>query len=122
MLSDFLNHTVDIYHATRQSVDAGYGLTAGFRCVYADEPDIKGQKCHVNVKGTGTISASQEDPFNAFGGRIKLVVPLGTDLRTNDKIYVPEIDMEFVVEIPRTVQNHHIFAYIKRIDGTGEYI
>lgn len=122
MFDDFLNHTVDIYHGKKVPIDKGFGLTAGFRYEYGDDPDISALKCHVSVKGTGTISSSQGDPFNSYGGRIKLVVPYGTDLRVNDKVYVPELDMEFVAELPRDVQNHHRFSYIKRLDGTGEYI
>jgi hypothetical protein len=49
--------------------------------------------------------------------RIKLTLPLGVDIRTNDKIVHRETGLEYTAENPINVRNHHLFVYIKKIEG-----
>ncbi len=48
--------------------------------------------------------------------RIKLVLPIGTDIRLNDRIVNCDTGYEYTAEIPQNIQNHHIYVYIKRTE------
>ena len=48
--------------------------------------------------------------------RIKLTLPLGTDVRLNDKIVDCDTGLEYTAEKPINVRNHHLFVYVKKID------
>ena len=46
-----------------------------------------------------------------------IAFPLGVDIRTNDKIVHCETGLEYTAENPINVRNHHLFVYIKKIEG-----
>ena len=48
--------------------------------------------------------------------RIKLTLPLGTDVRLNDKIVDCATGLEYTAEKPINVRDHHLFVYVKKID------
>lgn len=47
--------------------------------------------------------------------KIKLTLPIGTDVRLNDKIIDCETKLEYTAEQPVNVRGHHLFVYIKKI-------
>jgi len=53
--------------------------------------------------------------------RIKLTLPIGTDVRLNDKIVDCGTGLEYTAENPINVRDHHLFVYIKKI-GTERHL
>jgi len=115
-LEKLLNHTCDIYHLKKGEDSPGYGLPSPPAFSYPDEPDISGQICHFGVRSQ-SVSINQSAPANLMEARIKLTLPLGVDIRTNDKIVHRETGLEYTAENPINVRNHHLFVYIKKIEG-----
>ena len=113
MFKNFLNHRCDIFHGEQVTTTSNYGLQTGISYQYGEEPGIK---------GTGSIINSQGEPFSSFQGKIKLVLPIGTDIRLNDKVKSYETGFEYIAELPRNVQNHHIMVYVHRDYSTGGFI
>ena len=48
--------------------------------------------------------------------RIKLTLPIGTDIRLNDRIVNCDTGYEYTAELPQKIQEHHIYVYIKRTE------
>lgn len=115
-LEALLNHTCDIYHIKKGGKSPGYGLAASPSFDYPEEPDIKGQTCHFSVK-THNATITQTAPANLLESKIKLTLPIGTDVRLNDKIVECATGLEYTAEQPVNVRDHHIFVYIKRNKG-----
>ena len=116
---DFFNHTCDIYHVRASSDSPGWGLPdSNGKYSYGNTPDIAAVRCHFGThtaNSTATIS-QQTEPRNLLDVRIKLALPIGTDIRINDKVVDCDSGYEFTAEMPRNVQNHHIYVYIKRTE------
>ncbi len=110
-----LNHTCDIYHLVKGSKSPGYGLAASPCFSYPEEPDISAQACHFGVKSQN-VTIIQTAPANLMDARIKLTLPIGTDVRLNDKIVDCATGLEYTAEQPVNVRGHHLFVYIKRLD------
>ena len=47
----------------------------------------------------------------------KLTLPIGTDVRLNDKIVDCDTGLEYTAEQPVNVRGHHLFVYLKRKNG-----
>ena len=122
MFKNFLNHRCDIFHGEQVTTTSNYGLQTGISYQYGEEPDIKAQRCHFSIKGTGSIINSQGEPFSSFQGKRKLGLAIGTDIRLNDKVKSYETGFEYIAELPRNVQNHHIMVYVHRDYSTGGFI
>lgn len=112
-----LDHTCDIYHVRKTSKSPGYGLPSSPSFSYDEEPDLAAVPCHFSTKtGTvGGITVIQREPHASFEAKMKLVLPLGTDVRLNDKIV--GLGYEYTAEIPRTVRNHHVIVMLHRTDA-----
>ncbi len=108
-----LNHTCDVYHIQETSASPGYGLVSSPAFSYSDEPDITDLQCHFGAK-SGSRLIAQLTPQAEYQARIKLVVPLGTDIRLNDKIIDKQTGYEYTADIPVQVRNHHLFVMISR--------
>ena len=115
-LEKLLNHHCDIYHIQRKDVSIGYGLATSPSFYYAEKPDSSNQICHFGVESQN-ISVTQTEPVNMMNAKIKLTLPIGTDIRINDKIIDCDTGLEYTAEQPINIRNHHIFVYIKK---TGE--
>jgi hypothetical protein len=113
---DFFNHRCSIFHIKQQPSDLGYGVENEHSFGYGEEADLADVKCHFGVK-TGEVHIAQKDPFNEYYARIKLTLPIGTDIRVNDKVISRESGFSYIAEVPRVIQEHHIIVYIHR-DGT----
>lgn len=119
-LEALLNHTCDIYHITEATVSPGFNLPTSPEFRYPDEPDISGQICHFGIR-SAAISIGQAEPMNLMDAKIKLTLPLGTDIRLNDKIVDCNTGLEYTAERPVNVRNHHLFVYIKK-NGEERYL
>ena len=108
-----LNHKCAVYHVIRTDKSPGYNLPASPSFSYPDEPDIAELPCHFGVKG-GAGVVVQTEPKANYEAKIKLTVPMGTDIRLNDKIINTETGYEYTAEVPMTVREHHMFVMIKR--------
>lgn len=115
-LEALLDHTCDIYHITKEGKSPGYGLAASPSFEYPEEPDIKGQGCHFGVKNSA-VSVTQTSPANLMDAKKKLTLPIGTDVRLNDKIVDCTTGLEYTAEQPVNVRDHHLFVYLKRKNG-----
>ena len=115
-LESLLDHTCNIYHIQTQAASPGYGLAASPSFSYPEEPDIKEQACHFGVK-TRAVTITQTAPANIMDAKIKLTLPIGTDVRLNDKIVDCATGLEYTAEKPVNVRGHHIFAYINMVGG-----
>ena len=107
-----LNHTCDIYHIQRGDASPGYSLPDSPEFSYPNEPDIAALQCHFNLRNALTFS--QNEPYGALAGRVKLNLPWGTDVRINDKIVHLETGYEYVAEAPVPIRQHHIIVMLRR--------
>lgn len=115
-LESLLNHTCDIYHIQKEGKSPGFGLASSPSFSYPMEPDIKAQPCHFGVK-YHNATITQTEPANMMDAKIKLTLPLGTDVRLNDKIVDCASGLEYTAEQPVNIRNHHLFVFIKRKEG-----
>ena len=119
-LENLLNHTCDIYHIIEGEASPGFNLPASPSFSYPKKPDIKAQACHFGVR-SASISITQTAPINLMDARIKLTLPVGADVRLNDKIVDCDTGQEYTAEQPINVRDHHLFVYIKK-QGTERYL
>lgn len=110
---DFLDHKCDIYHIFKgPNKELGYGLTTEPSYDYPVTADLSNIDCHFDSKST---SMNQNEPNNDLSLITKINLPLLTDLRLLDKIVWKDTGLEFtVISPPRTVHNHHVYAYVER--------
>ncbi len=108
-----LNHKCDIYHVQKSRASPGYGLPGSPSFFYNDVPDIKDLQCHFCTK-SGSRVIVQNAPQAEYQAQIKLILPIDTDVRLNDKIVDKESGYEYTADIPLRVQNHHLFVMIRR--------
>ncbi len=115
MIEDLFDHTCDIYHAQTETISRGYGLPDSTQVgnSYPSTPDIDNQPCHFSVK-TGTLQVITQEPQRDLDARLKLTLPIGTDIRYNDKIVSGETGYIYIAEIPRDIRGHHIIVMINR--------
>ena len=118
-LEDFFDHKCSLYHAAGTSESPGYGLPESPIYSYPDEPDEPDVACHfAQGSSGGTINTLVQNlPEHAYEDRIKLTLPIGTDVRVNDKVLDQRTGLFFIAEIPRNIRNHHIYVWVKR-EGT----
>lgn len=111
-----LNHKCDVYHIKREDKSPGYGLPSSPSFSYSGTPDIVDLACHFNTKngGVSALLVTQSEPMANLEGKIKLVLPLGTDIRLNDKIVNKQNGYEYTAEVPVQVRNHHLYVMVKR--------
>jgi len=113
-IEDFFDHKCDIYHIVKEEVSIGYGLPVSQCFNYPKVPDIEGLSCHFGVKSQ-SVAVTQNSPANNMEAKIKLTLPMGTDIRINDKIVDCYTGFEYTAEEPHNIRNHHIFVNIKKI-------
>ena len=114
-LENLLNHTCNIYHAREEQKSPGYGLPASPSFYYLEEPDVAEQECHFGVRSQ-SVTITQTQPVNIMDAKIKLTLPIGADIRLNDKIVDCKTGLEYTAEQPVDVRGHHLFAYMAASD------
>lgn len=107
-----LNHTCDIYHVQKADKSPGYGLPSSPSFSYVETPDLSGVQCHFSMKSGVTVV--QADPQAKYAANIKLILPLGIDVRLNDKVVDCDSGYEYTAAIPRKIRGHHIAVLLHR--------
>ena len=116
-MSNFLNlldHKCDIYHLKKEEKAGKYGLPSSKKFSYCETPNLEDIPCHFNVKNMGSESMRQLEPQNTLAHRTSLVLPIGTDIRTNDKVVDKATGLEYTAEVPRNIRGHHIKVMVFR--------
>lgn len=111
----FLNHSCDIYHMVRTDKSPGYALPASPSFSYSEAPDVAAVPCHFGTKG-GAMTVKRTEPQTKLEARIKLALPVGTDVRVNDKIVDCDTCYEYTAEIPQNIRGHHITVFVCRTE------
>ena len=115
-IEQFFDHKCDIYHIVEGKASPGFNLPPAPTFSYPDTPDLPGVSCHFSVKNFN-YSVTQQQPVNEYETNLKLTLPIGTDIRLNDKIVSRQTGYEYTAEMPRNVRNHHLFVRITRVDA-----
>lgn len=118
-IEDFFDHLCDIYHINSTDASPGFGLPDSTSHDHSDTPDEVDVPCHFTQSGGGSTQRALEQqlPENRYEDRIKLTLPIGTDVRVNDKVLDKRTNLFYTAEIPRNIRNHHIYVWVKR-EGT----
>lgn len=118
-IEDFFDHRCDLYHLIGSEDSPGFGLPDSPVHSYPDTPDEADVKCHFAQGGSGGTQNTlvQELPEHRYEERIKLTLPIGTDVRVNDKVLDKRTNLFYIAELPRNIRNHHIYVWVKR-EGT----
>lgn len=114
MYMDFLTDRCDIYHIRSEDDRIGYGIPDQRLRGYPDKPDVPNVPCHFNRARIleGNADAS---PRRVHTAGTKLQLPLGTDVRVNDKIVDADTGCAFTAGFPRAVgRGHHIAVEVWR--------
>ncbi len=113
-----MEHTCDIYHLKKTAESPGYALREAPHFSYGENPDLRGVKCHFCSKYRYRDTLiTQREPTNEYDGRIKLVLPINTDIRLNDKVVDTSQGLEYTAQIPKVIRGHHISVFIKRTEA-----
>lgn len=113
-IENLLDHKCDIYHLRKTESSPGYGLPSSPSFDYPDKPDEKQIICHFGIESL-EADVEQKQPQNVLNEKIKLTLPIGTNVLINDKIVDCNSGFEYTAQRPRNIRGHHIFVYIKRI-------
>lgn len=114
-IKDLFDHTCDIYNLQKGENSPGYNLPSSPSHTYPAEANEKGVNCHFTVRTGNNTSMVQNEPQNELAARIKLNLPVGTEIRLNDKVVDCDTGLEYtVVTPPRNIRGNHIFVYVER--------
>ena len=113
MIEDFFNHTCNIYHLQSKDVSLEYGLDDK-KYLYAKEPDIENVMCHFYIKTPEQLVYNTPQP--SINGRMKLALPIGTDIHSNDKVVNNVTGLSYIAEVIHNIREHHIMVYLFRED------
>lgn len=113
-IEDFFDHKCDIYHLSGTVQKRKYGLPDTQEYKYSTQPDIKNQPCHFSVK-SGNVATVQKEPQRDLEASQKLTLPIGTDIRINDRIVDCATGCEYEAEVPRNIRGHHISVMVHRV-------
>lgn len=109
------DHSCDIYHLIKEEKSPGYNLPSSPSHKYPSQADHGGVPCHFTVRVGNNTSLVQNEPQNELSARTKLNLPVGTDIRLNDKVVDCENGLEYTaVTPPRNIRGHHIIVYVER--------
>ena len=111
---DMLKHTCNIYHHLRENTSPGFGLPASPAFSYPDSPDHASVMCKFHTRTLSSVNVQQNEPNADLRGRVKLTLPIGTDIRLNDKIIHRETGNEYTADQPIPIRNHHMIVFLRR--------
>ena len=112
-IEDFFDHTCNIYHLQNEDIEIGYGIKDK-KYFYNYTADIENVQCHFYIKTPEQFI--HNDPQPSVTGRIKLALPIGTDIRTNDKVINNVTGLGYIAEVVHNIREHHIMVYLFRDD------
>lgn len=116
-IESLFDHTCDIYHGASESKSPGYNLPpSASPYTYPATPSESGVKCHFSIRNSNNTSMEQKAPQNEFSARVKLNLPVGTDIKLHDKVVDNDTELEYTaVTPPRNIRGHHIIVFIERV-------
>lgn len=114
-IDELFDHRCDVFHLIREKGSIGYGLDESFSYSYGDVPDIKNLPCHFGLKYRDTMM-QQGEPANKYYARVKLALPVGTDIRLNDKVVDRDTGLAYTAQIPKEVRGSHVIVFVKRTE------
>ena len=118
MFDDFLNHKCNIYHLEEDSVNIGYGIKAEKVRKPRTEPALENISCHFHTRSGNSIQLVQREPYSSIDGKIKLSLPMGTDIRLNDIVEDCRDGLKYRAGKPTEVHGgHHIVVMLERAEG-----
>lgn len=113
-IETLFDHTCDISHVVESQASPGYGLPTAPIFVYPAHADESNIPCHFNIKGYSP-SLIQNEPENRLTDRVKLNLPIGTDIRLHDKVTDLNTGLSYTaVSPPRDIRGNHIIVYVER--------
>jgi hypothetical protein len=108
------NHTCDIYHIVKTQTSPGYNLPTAPTFEYPSQADEREIPCHFNIRGYNP-SLVQNEPENSLADRVKVNLPVGTDIRLHDKVTDLDTGLSYTaVSPPRNIRGNHIIIYVER--------
>lgn len=113
-IEKLLDHKCDIYHLSSNIEPGKYGLPSNQGFSYGEVPDIVDCPCHFSLKSGGSENVSQSEPQNRLSHKTALTLPIGIDVRFNDKIIDKETGLEYTAEQPKNIRGHHIKVMVYR--------
>lgn len=116
-IESLFDHRCDIYHGESEEKSPGFNLPSSpAPYKYPATPAESGVECHFSVRDNNSTSMEQKAPQNEFSARVKLNLPVGTDIKLHDKVVDNDTELEYTaVTPPRNIRGHHIIVYIERI-------
>lgn len=116
MFEDFLNHRCDIFHLEEKEQAAGYGIKTGKVLRHEYDPSLTDIPCHFHTQ-SDFLRIEQNEPYPSMTGEDKLSLPIGTDIRQNDKVRDCETGLCYVCDVPKKIRDHHITVKIRKEKG-----
>jgi len=77
-----------------------------------DTLDLENIPCHFNVEAFANLEQTETENEYLYTGKIQL--PVGTDVRINDRIIDVSTGLEYYAQVPRNIRNHHIVVIVQR--------
>lgn len=116
-IEDFLNHKCNIFHLVTSQSSPGYGFenAQDKTFSYSSTPDEEDIDCHFHTK-SNSATLEQNEPNNNLVIVRKLTLPIGTDIRMNDKVVECESGLEYTARKPLNIRDHHISVTIYRTE------
>jgi len=111
--SKMLNHACGIYHLQQTDKSPGYALPTSPVFSYPEIPDLTGVPCHFHINNS-TLTVMQGSPQARLTAKVKLSLPIGADVRINDKVIDCETGYEYTAGPPRTIRDHHVIVELYR--------
>lgn len=112
-VEDLFDHTCNIFHLRSAETSPGFGLPASPKFEYDKAPDLEGVACHFHVNNFAP-SFREQQPHTDMEATEKLSLPVGTDVRINDKIVDLTTGVEYTAGVPRNIRDHHIAVQLHR--------
>jgi len=113
-IADFFDHTCDIYHIGSTETSPGFALPGSPAFSYPEKADEAAVPCHFGVKSAHLV-ITQTEPANLMDNKIKLTLPIGTDIRLNDKVVNCDTGLVYTAEQPLNIRGHHLTVVIQRV-------
>lgn len=104
-VENLMNHTCSITHMTLNTSLGGYGLPSTSEINYGDTPDIGYQICHFK---SGSITPADKGPGKIYNSPPHMDMPVGVDIRFNDKIQNLETQLVYYANPPIALRGNRI--------------
>ncbi len=111
-INNLFDHKCRIFHQITSPKTVDFGLPSTNEYSYSDVPNYDNVSCHFG--GIPNVNITQNEANNTLEDRVKLILPIGTDILLNDKIVDMDTDEQYTADIPRNFRNHHITVNLRK--------